>query len=164
MRSRVRLCLRDVKVAWLCLLFLFARSKILRKSGCLTNLLCFISHRFPTASQTLPAPHLFFFFFVRTILPLLCMPNLQCDLQACHLKLVWDHPSENAKQRYLSLSPTLLHPTPAAFTPLHAAWPSSLGAGLAAGAQEFPLLPAAPSTLHNADRGIFHLHAFRFPL
>jgi len=70
--------------------------------------LCVTLHWFPTVSQSLP------FLFLRTseiILTLLCMANSSSDLQACHLKLVWVHPSENSKQHYLSISSALLHPT-----------------------------------------------------
>lgn len=58
-------------------------------------------------SQSLPL------FLLRTseiILPLLCMANSSSDLQACHLKQVWDHPKEISKQWYLSLSLMPPHP------------------------------------------------------
>lgn len=147
-----------MKVAWLYLLFLLARSKTQRKEVWLCD-------RKPCAlyytSSLLWVSHSPFLFLrtSETILPLLCMANSSSDLQACHLKLVWDHPREISKQRYLSLSLLLLHPT------LLRVSSAAIKSGCwAAGAEEFPPLSASPSTFHKADRGIFHLLTFLFPL
>lgn len=149
-----------MKVAWLYLLFLLVRSKTQRKEVWLCDRKpCALSY---IGSLLWVSHSPFFFFFLRTsetILPLLCMANSSSDLQACHLMPVWDHPREISKQQYLSLSLLFLHPT------LLLVSSAAIKFGCwAAGAQEFPLLSASPSTFHKADRGIFHLLTFLFPL
>lgn len=110
MRSCISLCLQDMEVAWLHLLFLLASNRTLRKEVWLPDrspVLCIT----PVPYCESVTPSLFFLRTRETILPLLCMANSSSDLQAHHFKLLWDHPSEKSKQRYLSLTPTLLRPT-----------------------------------------------------
>lgn len=100
-----------------------------RKSGSVTDNPVLYITLVPYCESVIPS----FFFFLRsseTILLLLCMANSSSDLQACHLKLVWDHPREISKQRYLAfcllLHPTLLCASSAPTEPGLLEYPSSL--------------------------------------